>query len=61
MVANILRTDPPPPPNTGWGQKVKKFNFSEYGPAAYQIKLNQEGKNMVASILPAEPLDPVVG
>ena len=41
MVANILP-----------GAKRSKFNFSEHGHVAYQIKVNHECSNMVANILP---------
>ena len=34
------------------------FFFSEHGHVAYQIKENQECTNMVANILPADPLPP---
>ena len=33
-----------------------KFNFSEYGHAAYQIKGNDACVNMVAKILPTDPI-----
>ena len=35
-------------------KKRSKFNFSENGHAAYQIKRNHECSNMVANILPAD-------
>ena len=37
----------------GWGPRPK-LNFSEYGPAAYQIKADDAGSNMVANILPTD-------
>ena len=41
----------------GGGAEVK-INFSEYGHAAYQIKADSAGSNMVANILPTHTLDP---
>ena len=53
MVANILPTDPP----KRWvGIKCQNSKFSEYGYLAYQIKRNHKCSNMVANILPADPL-----
>ena len=40
------------------GGRGSKFNFSEHGHAAYQIKGNHECNNMVANILPADPHAP---
>ena len=37
------------------GVKRSKFNFSEHGHVAYQIKENRECSNIVANILPADP------
>ena len=53
MVANIL---PAVIPDPGDGANRLRFNFSEYGHGAYQIKENHECSNMVANILPAYPL-----
>ena len=53
MVANIL---PAVIPDPGDGVNRLRFNFSEYGHRAYQIKENHECSNMVANILPAYPL-----
>ena len=40
------------------GVKRSKFNFSEHGHVAYQIKENHECSNIVANILPADPPPP---
>ena len=37
------------------GVKRSKFNFSEHGHVAYQIKENRECSNIVVNILPADP------
>ena len=47
---------PHPSPDPMGGIKWSKFNFSEHGHDAYQIKGNHERNNMVATILPADPL-----
>ena len=56
MVANILPRDSTPSPHPG-GQNS---TFSEHGHVAYQIKGNHKCSNMLANILPADPLDPGV-
>ena len=43
------------------GVKRSKFNFSEHGHVAYQIKENRECSNIVANILPADPPYPDPG
>ena len=53
MVANILPTVIPDPRD---GVNRLRFNFSEYGHGAYQIKENHKCSNTVANILPAYPL-----
>ena len=65
MVANILTSDPPPPP-LGMGPVDQNSTFTELGHVAYQIKEKHDCSNMAANILPADPLsppppDPVVG
>ena len=54
---NILLADSTPhplPPDPGVGAKIQLF--AEHGHAAYQIKENHECRNMVADILPTDPL-----
>ena len=57
MVANILPQTSSPRP-WGWGQNS---TFSEHGHVAYQIKWNHECSNMVANILPENPLPTTMG
>ena len=47
---------PPYSPDPGIGLKGQNSFFSENGQVAHQIKGNQECSNMVANILPADPL-----
>ena len=46
----------PPPPPLALGVKMSKFNISEHGQVAYQIKWNHECNSMVANVLPADTL-----
>ena len=55
MEANILPADPPHPPLT-LGIKRLNSTFSEQCHVAYKTKGNHECSNMVANILPADPL-----
>ena len=57
MIANILPADPLPP-TLGMGSVGQNSTSSEHGRVAYQIKENQECRNIVANILPAEPPSP---
>ena len=53
----ILDRSPGFEPQGGLGGQKLKFNFSEHGHVAYQIKWNHKCSNMVANILPAaDPL-----
>ena len=64
MVENILPTDPNPAPDTGLWSNGQNSTFTEHGHVAYQIKENDKCSNIVANILPADPIltpDPVVG
>ena len=61
IVANILPTDHPTPPDPRDGVNRSKLNFFRNGHVAYQIKENREYSNMVGNVLPAEtptPTDP---
>ena len=42
----------------GAGSKGQNSTFLEHGHVAYQVKENHECSNMVANILPADPLPP---
>ena len=55
MVANILSTDPPLSTTLGDGVKRSKFNLSEFGHVAYQIKWNHKCSNTLANIPPPNP------
>ena len=59
MVANILPTNPLPPPLDP-GNVVNRSNstFSEHGHVAYQIKGNHEMQQHGTNILPAHPTHP---
>ena len=47
---------PPPLPGPGVGSKGQNSNLWEHGHDTYQIQGNQECSNMVANILPVDPL-----
>ena len=60
MVANILPTDPPLPPDPrGMGSIGQKSTFSEHGDVAYQNKRNHEFSNKIAIFLHAYPPPPM--
>ena len=52
MVANILPSDTPS--TQGVGSKGETIYFSESSHVAYQIKADDAGSNMVATILPTK-------
>ena len=52
------QTRPLPHDPRGCGQNVKIQLFLEHGHVAYQIKGNHKCRNMVANILPTDPLTP---
>ena len=54
MIANILHADPSPI-TLGDGSK---FNFSQHGHVAYQIKGNHNCNNLVANLKPSDPPPP---
>ena len=58
MVANILPAEPSSPPSPDPGVKRSNSTFPEHGQIAYQIKQNHKCGNVVAYILPANPLLP---
>ena len=53
---NILPKDPNPAPDPGLGSNGQNSTFTEHGHVAYQIKENDKCSNMVANILPADPI-----
>ena len=48
-----------PPPDPVVGVKRSKFNFSEQGHDAYQVKENHKCSNMVANICRIPPTQPL--
>ena len=44
------------PTDLGDGVSRSKFTFSEHDHVAYQLKENHECSNMVANILPTDPI-----
>ena len=58
MVPNILLADCLHSLSLELGSKGQISTFSEHGHVAYQIKGNYEYSNMVAKILPVDPLAP---
>ena len=55
----VLRPSPPPlSPTLGMGSVGQNSTFSEHVHVAYQIKKNHKCSNLVANILPADPLPP---
>ena len=47
-----------PPPHLGMGSVGQNSTFTEHNHVAYQIKENHDCSNIVANILPADPLPP---